>query len=140
MSEPTGYADFREQNFRSKSVERKLGQQQNMTHLLRAASHAEVEFNKLAHGNEWQKYQQLLQGAINHASSERAKIGPKMMDPALTEHGDLLALKMEGIMLTERIESLTMALELPKIIQEDGAKARKLLEESDWLRTDQSED
>ena len=139
MSAPSGYGDIRQEQFRGGASQRKVDQQQNMTHLLRSAQHAEVEMSKLARGGEWQHFQELLQGAINHAAEERAKIGPKMMDPALTSHDGLLALKMEGIMLTERIETLTMALELPKIIQEDGSKARKVLEDAEWISSTTTE-
>lgn len=101
-----------------------------------AIRYAEVEANKLAATQEWQRFQQLLQGAIETAKGELAGIGPALLEPDLVSHDDLLTLKLRGSILVERITTLETVIGLPKMLQEDGEAAERELEEIEWLKTE----
>ena len=131
----SGYADPRQAAFAElKEAERiRRADRSGIQHLLRSAVHAQVNSEKLTRATEWHQFQQLIQGAINEAREKRAKIGPRLMDPGVTGHAELLSIKHEGMVLTERIETLEMVLAIPLEIESHGADARKVLEEAKWL-------
>ncbi len=101
-----------------------------------AIRYAEVEATKLAATQEWQRFQQLLQGAIETAKDELAGIGPALLEPDLVSHDALLTLKVRGSILVERITTLETVIGLPKMLQEDGEAAQEELENLEWLKTE----
>lgn len=100
-----------------------------------AVRYAEVESSKLVASGEWQRFQQLLQGAIETAKEELAGIGPALLDPGVVSHDDLLAIKFRGAVLLERVTTLETVIGLPKMLQEDGETAQRELEDLEWLKT-----
>ena len=135
MSAPDSYSDPRKGAYLREVAGRRDDHKgrDDVARLLRTSVHAAVDAEKLTRGIEWHNFQQLLQAGLDKAREDLMKIGPALMDPDVTSHEDLLKLKQRGMILNERIETLTLVLALPKQVEENGLDARRALEEAKWL-------
>lgn len=97
-----------------------------------ALARAEVKADRLASGDEWQLYQEMVSGLADQTRTELERIGPQLLDPECVEHAALLKVKLRGQVLHDRLRTLEVLLDLPKRVQEDGEAAREWLREQRW--------
>ena len=91
------------------------------TTVLRAALDAE----KLLGDEKWDRYLELLQGAVREIESLRATWTQRLHDPLLLDHPGLLQAKTALTDLDAQHRALSWAMELPKALIAGAAEFRK---------------
>ena len=92
------------------------------TTVLRAALDAE----KLVGDEKWDRYLELLQGAVEEIESLRKTWTKRLNDPMLLDHHGLLQAKSALTDLDAQLRALTWAMELPKALIAGAEEFRKL--------------
>lgn len=92
------------------------------TTVLRAALDAE----KLVGDEKWNRYLELLQGAVKEIESLRETWTKRLHDPMLLDHAGLLQAKTALTDLDAQLRALTWAMELPKALIAGAEEFRKL--------------
>ena len=92
------------------------------TIVLRAALDAE----KLVGDEKWDRFLELLQGAVKEIESLRATWTQRLHDPMLLDHAGLLQAKTALTDLDAQHRALSWAMELPKALIAGAEEFRKL--------------
>ena len=127
----------RQSEWRKLTEERKHEYDGKRLNTLRIMSMAEVPASILARGEEWRLFQQTIQGVIDQAESELTELNTGIMAPNVLSHEDMMAVKINGVILSERINALRAVLALPKKIQQDAKAAKDWVEREEWRKLEQ---
>ena len=127
----------RQSEWRKLTEERKHEYDAKRLNTLRIMSMAEVPASVLARGEEWRLFQQTIQGVIEKADAELSELQRGIMAPNVLSHDDLMAVKINGVILSESINALKAVLELPKKIQQDAKAAKEWVEREEWRKQEQ---
>ena len=100
----------------------KAPQADRRTVVLRAALDAE----KLLGDEKWDRYLELLQGAVQEIDSLRTTWTQRLHDPMLLDHDGLLRAKTALTDLDAQHRALSWAMELPKALIAGAEEFRKL--------------
>ena len=100
----------------------KIPQADRRTVVLRAALDAE----KLLGDEMWDRYLELLQGAVKEIESLQTTWGQRLRDPMLLDHAGLLQAKTALTDLDAQHRALSWAMELPKALIAGAEEFRKL--------------
>ena len=100
----------------------KIPQADRRTVVLRAALDAE----KLLGDEKWDRYLELLQGAVKEIDSLRTTWTRRLHDPMLLDHAGLLQAKTALTDLDAQHRALSWAMELPKALIAGAEEFRKL--------------
>ncbi len=124
----------RYQDWHERLEESKEARALDRKHRAAEVRYAKVDAAKLAESPDWHRFQEIIQGAIFTAKEDLEGIGPAFLDVDLVSHDDLLALKMKGSVLMERVTSLEMVLNMPNMLKESSEVLEKELEEIEWRK------
>ena len=100
----------------------KIPQADRRTVVLRAALDAE----KLLGDEKWDRYLELLQGAVKEIESLQTTWGQRLRDPMLLDHAGLLQAKTALTDLDAQHRALRWAMDLPKALIAGAEEFRKL--------------
>ena len=100
----------------------KIPQADRRTVVLRAALDAE----KLLGDPNWDRYLEMLQGAVKEIESLQTTWGQRLRDPMLLDHAGLLQAKTALTDLDAQHRALSWAMELPKALIAGAEEFRKL--------------
>ena len=100
----------------------KIPQADRRTVVLRAALDAE----KLLGDEKWDRYLELLQGAVKEIESLQTTWGRRLHDPMLLDHAGLLQAKTALTDLDAQHRALSWAMELPRALIAGAEEFRKL--------------
>ena len=104
------------------SKEAEVPRQDRRTTVLRAA----VDAEKLLGDEKWDRYLELIQGAVAEIESLRETWTKRLHDPMLLDHAGLLQAKTALTDLDAQHRALSWAMDLPKALIAGAAEFRKL--------------
>ena len=109
-------------NHEAREKAEKTPRADHRTVMLRAALDAE----KLLGDEKWDRYLELLQGAVQEIDSLRTTWTQRLHDPMLLDHDGLLRAKTALTDLDAQHRALSWAMELPKALIAGAEEFRKL--------------
>ena len=99
------------------------GGEQELRHIIQG----QAPMESLTNSPEWEIFRQICQGWIDHLESKLGDVAPAFLNPETVTHEQMLELKFRSLILGSRVDTLREVIEMPKVIIEDGERARELL-------------
>lgn len=93
------------------------------------AHQAEVAADALMGDPHWRVYQQLLAGAMEKLRETQARLRDQISSVAMVSHDEIMRTKLLLAETTGILAGIESALNLPRQIRDDYAKAQKTIEE-----------
>lgn len=93
--------------------------------ILNQVLHSSVKLEALTGDPNWDHYLSMVQGLIESAEKERAPLERSLADSDILDHAELLKIKFNIARCTASIQSLQVAIGLPKKIIENAKQLGK---------------
>lgn len=91
------------------------------------SSAAPVMNRLMTESDAWNRFLTILQGQVERITRLRDDVHQQILNPALWNDEAMRKLKADALQADAMLESLQFVMELPKALQDDGAKAQEIV-------------
>lgn len=121
-------------DFAASVKDRKQERNVSMLPMARMLAGAAPVMEALTKDANWNRYLTMLQGVAERASAQAESAARKLTDPALWKHEEMLKLKADVLVGEAIVQTLQLAIGLPKAIMEGAGDAQTIINEFEAKR------